>query len=612
MKRIKTILAAAIALSLCGCAQSAGEHEQNEQGIFEAIPDIQQMVNRPSIDGNMVAAVPVVEETENTCLAVDFIHDFYETLAFHDENALDLDKYFDEGELKERMAECKKTLLNKTTFSEKECFAIDYAEAVSDKAADGVHFITVAYTYNYRLSSAPYDPENPEEGWSGSGMGAPFAIKDGKIINLAIDDLFDPLPSDVNVPEVQVITSHITAARNGAFELDGITYESDTDRCSIIIEDGGFIKLLTPEGRIEPDDYNGAQNEAVDAVKEFFSLENLGNTGRLEAGDITITDATVYRFGEKLLLLAHTPTDPEIDQGGYCTALLFAPATESTYKPFEGKKIEHVEVHCRYDRTAELSEEDMQTLVGMLARVEFLGEGMNSWDMIPNSGNNPASFTIFFGDGENSYFSAERSIGYPDGTIGCAYIMDGKCYAADEEALREITDFYSGVLVGKYFPEYGQDYKFVPFVDTNAANLAYIEIVLDGLDAYREDGTFVEPERISDEEAAAVFELLQQIIIDKPPLSRYTWAGTPDGGYGSVFNVYYYVYGYSVEPSCMRVIPSSVHLPDGELSGGIILNSMCFPIDYELSSQLSACYHELYKKYYPDLYAKWYPTTDEA
>ncbi len=287
-------------------------------------------------------------------------------------------------------------------------------------------------------------------------------------------------------------------------------------------------------------------------------------------------------------------------------------AAETSYKPFEGKKIERVEVRCRYSRIAELSEEDMQTLVGMLERVEFSGEGISSWDMIPNSSNNPASFTIFFDDGENSYFSAERSIGCPDGTIDCAYIMDGKCYDADEEALQEITDFYSGVLVGKYFPDYGKDYKFVPFVDTNAANLAYIEIVLDGLDAYREDGTFVEPERISDEEAASVLELLQQIIIDKPPLSRYTWAGTPDGGYGGVFNVYYYADSLDGYTSCIQVIPYPVHLPDGELSGGIIFNSMCFAIDYELYSQLYSCYHELYKKYYPDIYAKWYPMTDEA
>lgn len=156
----------------------------------------------------------------------------------------------------------------------------------------------------------------------------------------------------------------------------------------------------------------------------------------------------------------------------------------------------------------------------------------------------------------------------------------------------------------------GADYEFVPFVDTNAASLAYIEIVVDGLAAYRDDGTWVEPERLSDEDAEAVFELLRQISIDTPPLSRYTWAGAPDGGFGAVFNVYFSEDSVYDEPSCLTVIPYPVHLPDKTLSGGIILNSVCFQIDYELYSQLSVCYGDLYRKYYPDIAAKWDAAAD--
>ncbi|MDE6030043.1 MAG: hypothetical protein K2G32_00285 [Oscillospiraceae bacterium] len=478
MKHIKTMLSAAIALSLCGCVQSAGEPEQNEQGIFEEIPDIQQMVNRSSIGDDMVASVPIVEETDNTRLAVDFIFDFYETLVSQNESALDLDKYFSEGELKEQMAKCKETLLEKKELYKKDYFAFDYVAAVSDKVTDGVHLITVDYAYHFRYSDHPYDPQDPDEGRSGAGMRAPFAIKDGKIVNLAIDDLFDPLPADENVPEVQVILSHITAARNGAFDLDGITYESDTDRCNIIIEDGGFIKLLTPEGAVSIDELEGETDELTAAVKEIYTLEAIGNTGRLEAGDITFTDAKIYRFGEKLLLVGAVtpPTDFDTDSGTYCAALLFAPDDSSVY-------------------------------------------------------------------------------------------------------------------------------EFVPFVDTNAAEYSYIELCLGGIDAYREDGTPVEIERLSDEDAEMVFDLMKQIRIDSPPLSRYTWREAPDGGYGAVFNVCRYVSPYSDYVSKIRVIPSGSHL---------LLDSMCFPVDAELSSQLSDLYHELYKKYYPDLYAKWYPTTDEV
>ena len=96
MKHIRTIIAAAVALSLCGCAKSTSEPAQNEHGTLEAMrlsdEQSEPEVVRPSLKDDMVVSVPVVEETADTRLAVDFIYDFYDTLAFHDESALDLDK----------------------------------------------------------------------------------------------------------------------------------------------------------------------------------------------------------------------------------------------------------------------------------------------------------------------------------------------------------------------------------------------------------------------------------------------------------------------------------------------------------------------------------------
>lgn len=619
MKHIRTILAAAVALSLCGCAQSTSEPAQNEYGTLEAMrlsdEQLEPEVVRPSLKDDMVVSLPVVEETADTRLAVDFIYDFYDTLAFHDESALDLDKYFGDGELKEQMAECKKSLLNKTTFYEKENFAIDYAAAVSDKTMDGVHHITVAYAYQYCQPSEEQDGEN----WSGSGMGAPFAIKDGKIVNLAVDEFFAPLPSDGNVPEVQVVTSHITAVRSDTFELDGVTYAPDTDRCDIVIEDGGFIKLLTPEGLMEPVDYKGEPNQAVEAVKEIFTLENLGNTGRIEAGGVTYDDAVLYRFGEKLLLVGDTtpPTGFDNGLGSYHTALIFASVP---YKPFDGKTILRINIHCKYDLydPVELSAEDTETLSEMLGRVELVGEKMDKQKLIPYSGNSPASFTVFFEDGEKVGFAAESGIGYPDGTDGGAYIINGDYYAVDKQIVREITDFYHNVLLDKYIPEYRASYApdprdlestesektdeaFMPFVKTVFAEYAYIEIVPGGLDAYREDGSIVEPARLSDEDAESVFELLRQIRIEKPPLNKHAWE-SPEGGYGAIFQVSRYESSVTDDVSTLTVIPS------GKV---VMISEIKFLADEEVVSELCDLYDELYCKYYPDLAEKWNLTVGE-
>lgn len=331
MKKFLAIISAPIlVLSLCACStQSTNVFSDDKQAQNTpeetqlSYPNSETEVIRPVTE----ASLPAVEATNDTRIAVDFIRDFYETLVYHDEGALDLDKYFDEGELKERMGECKKTLLEKTEPYEKDYFALDYVTAVSDKASNGFHLITVDYSYHFRYSVNLYDPEKPDEGWSGAGMRAPFVIRDGKIVNFAVGDLFEPLPADENVPEAQIILSHITAVQNGSFELDGVTYERESGICELVIEDGGFIRLVTHEGVSDSDNYGGETDELISAVGDIFTLECLGNTGWIEAGDIVFDDAMIYQFGEKLLVVGEIapPDDFDMDLGRYCNALLFAP-----------------------------------------------------------------------------------------------------------------------------------------------------------------------------------------------------------------------------------------------------------------------------------------------
>ncbi len=331
MKKFNAIIFAFILiLSLCACSTQStnvfSENKQSQSASEDAPlsdPQSGMEVIRPLTE----ATLPAVEETDDTRLAVDFIHDFYETLVSHNENALDLNKYFNNGELKEQMTKCKETLLEKKELYEKDYFALDYAAAVSDKVTDGVHLITVDYAYHFRYSDHPYDPQNPDEGWSGAGMRAPFAIKDGKIVNLEVSDIFKALPADEDVPEVQIILSHITAPKNGSFELDGVTYQQTGSGRNVVIEDGGFVKLFTSDGLIDPNAYDGQSDELIDSLRNIFSLKNIGNTGRLEVGDIVFDDARIYQSGENMLVIGEVDPsyDFDMDLGRYCNALLFSP-----------------------------------------------------------------------------------------------------------------------------------------------------------------------------------------------------------------------------------------------------------------------------------------------
>lgn len=139
------------------------------------------------------------------------------------------------------------------------------------------------------------------------------------------------------------------------------------------------------------------------------------------------------------------------------------------------------------------------------------------------------------------------------------------------------------------------DDAFMPFVKTVAAEYAYIEIVPGGLDAYREDGSVVEPARLSDEDAERVFELLRQIRIEKPPLNNHAWE-SPEGGYGAIFQVSRYISSMTDDVSTLTVIPG------GKV---VMISEIKFLADEEVVSELCDLYDELYCKYYPDLAEKW-------
>lgn len=294
--------------------------------------------------------------------------------------------------------------------------------------------------------------------------------------------------------------------------------------------------------------------------------------------------------------------------------LPFSAEVTYPYKPFEGKTISCINIHCKYDLydPVEISAEDTEILTEMLGRVELVGEKMDTRKLKPYSGKSPASFTIFFEDGEIMSFSAESDIGYPDGTDGGAYIIDGDYYAVDKQTVCEITDFYHDVLLDKYIPEYrvsyspdtrdlessesqepddGTDDAFMPFAKTGASEYVYIEILPSGLEA-----ALVEPARLSDEEAERVFELMRQIRIDTPPLNEHTWWGSPDGGYGPEFLVSHH---FNAQGDYINTIPVI-------LGGSVVeIYSIQFLTDEEIVSELCELHDELFRKYYPDIAAKW-------
>ncbi|MCM1299371.1 MAG: hypothetical protein NC203_04905 [Firmicutes bacterium] len=338
-KHTAPALIAAISLLLCGCGQIPEIGRESEAGITEETgvqtdqSHSDSNIKRPAAEAPFAA----VKESIHTRTAVDFIYDFYATLATHDDSILLLNKYFDDGGLKNRMGECKERLLKNNDFFDKHNFDIDYAAAISDKETeDGVHYITVAYSYNYRHE--PYDPTAPEEGWSGSGMMAPFAVKGGKIVNFAVDGFFEALPPGGNIPEVQIVTSHITKVfTNGnslrLFELDGVGYEHipDSKSYDCVMEDGGFLKLVTSEGEISLGDYSGESDGVIEALKSIYisgSSECIGNTGAIHVDGFSFYDAKLYTAEENNLLLMGTETEAENNADTACIALLLRPCAD--------------------------------------------------------------------------------------------------------------------------------------------------------------------------------------------------------------------------------------------------------------------------------------------
>lgn len=295
-KSYKAIIISVLTLALCACgvqpANIPSDAGQNRETVEDARLSPAQETGAARQERGVIRPLKetvcsAVDENDETRLAVDFIRDLYETRIFHDETALDLDKYFDEGELREQMSDCRKALSESDAPLEKEYFDFDYVTAVSDKVTDnGVHLITVDYSYSFRYPNYPYDPENPDEGWSGSGFRAPFAVRDGKILNLAVDNIFEALPSDESTPEVQIVLSHISAVRDGQFELDGVTYRREDGELELVIDDAAFIKLITPDGPINVFDYDGGADELTDAVRNIGALICLGNTGRFETDGV--------------------------------------------------------------------------------------------------------------------------------------------------------------------------------------------------------------------------------------------------------------------------------------------------------------------------------------
>lgn len=329
MKKIySTLLISILISSLCGCSELSQNQISSTNDLGQVSSgDISPSKSEPETELIRPLIQPShasVKETDDTKLAVDFISDFYKMLINHNEDALNLHKYFNDGELKNRMAECKKEILSNNTNVKKEHFAFDYVIPISDRVVDGVHLITVGYSYQFRYSGDTYNSANPEDGWSGSGMRAPFAIKDGKIINLEIEGYFKQLPVDENTPEVQIILSKITASQDGIIELEGRTFEITNSQREIAIDESTFIYLVTPNGLINLNDYNGEADDIITALKNISELQNLGNTGKIKADGVVFSDATIYKTGDNLLVVGEFPSSNGTGTT-YCKAMIFTP-----------------------------------------------------------------------------------------------------------------------------------------------------------------------------------------------------------------------------------------------------------------------------------------------
>lgn len=140
-------------------------------------------------------SVPFEDKTPETELAENFTRDY---LAFHqkhnEETAIDLDKYFDEGNLKEYMGLMTELNIKKPKFwsrcYNKPQFIINELNTISHEEKNGVHEVYVYY-YVSIYETDVYDPNDPEKkgDWGGYGRTAAFQIKDGKIVNFDMEDV---------------------------------------------------------------------------------------------------------------------------------------------------------------------------------------------------------------------------------------------------------------------------------------------------------------------------------------------------------------------------------------------------------------------------------------
>lgn len=140
-------------------------------------------------------SVPFEDKTPETELAENFTRDY---LAFHqkhnEEAAIDLDKYFDEGNLKEYMGLMTELNIKKPKFwsrcYNKPQFIINELNTISHEEKNGVHEVYVYYSVSIYETDV-YDPNDPEKkgDWGGYGRTAAFQIKDGKIVNFDMEDV---------------------------------------------------------------------------------------------------------------------------------------------------------------------------------------------------------------------------------------------------------------------------------------------------------------------------------------------------------------------------------------------------------------------------------------
>lgn len=208
MKKILLTLLTSALVFLSGCNENVPAHEAEttpqetffietsaltaDNMIETTAEAVLTKVPPPSFD---LKTVPFENKTPETELAESFVYDY---LAFHqkhnEETAIDLDKYFAEGNLKEFMGLMTELNIKRPRYwsscYNKSPFIINELNTISHEEKNGVHEVYVYYSVSMYETDI-YDPDNPEknEDWSGYGRTAAFQIEDGKIINFDMEDV---------------------------------------------------------------------------------------------------------------------------------------------------------------------------------------------------------------------------------------------------------------------------------------------------------------------------------------------------------------------------------------------------------------------------------------